>query len=115
MCNSFCSDFREEKCPALSRPPYVCNGCPKRIKCTLKKQFYNAKAADQAYKLLLSESRTGISLSEEEVRFLDGLITPLIKNKQSPHHICVTNKDEIMVSERTVYRYIDARILSVMT
>ena len=114
MCNSFCSDFREEKCPALSRPPYVCNGCSKRIKCTLKKQFYNARAADQAYKLLLSESRTGISLSEEEVRFLDGLITPLIKNKQSPHHICVTNKDEIMVSERTVYRYIDARILSAM-
>ena len=114
MCNSFCSDFREEKCPALSRPPYVCNGCSKRIKCTLKKQFYNARAADQAYKLLLSESKTGISLSEEEVRFLDGLITPLIKNKQSPHHICVTNKDEIMVSERTVYRYIDARILSAM-
>ena len=114
MCNSFCSDFREEKCPALSRPPYVCNGCAKRVKCTLEKQFYNARDADRAYRILLSESRTGISLSEEEVLFLDALVTPLIKNKQSPHHICAANRDEIMVSERTVYRYIDARILSVM-
>ena len=114
MCNSFCSDFREEKCPALSRPPYVCNGCPDRVKCTLEKRFYDARAADSSYNRLLSESRSGISLSEEEVRCLDELVTPLIRKKQSPHHICATNRDEIMVSERTVYRYIDACILSAM-
>lgn len=114
MCNSFCSDFREEKCPALSKPPYVCNGCPDRVKCTLEKRFYDARAADSSYNRLLSESRSGISLSEEEVRCLDELVTPLIRKKQSPHHICATNRDEIMVSERTVYRYIDARILSAL-
>lgn len=114
MCNSFCSDFREEKCTVLSKPPYVCNGCAARVKCTLKKCFYDAGAADRAYRRGLSESRNGISLSEEEVRSLDEIITPLIKNKQSPYHICVTNRDEIMVSQRTIYRYIDARILSAM-
>ena len=114
MCNTFCGDFREEKCPALSKPPYVCNGCAGRVRCTLKKRFYDAGAADRAYRCKLSESRSGISLSEEEVRRLDEVVTPLIRKKQSPYHICTTNKDEIMVSQRTVYRYIDARILSAM-
>ena len=114
MCNTFCGDFREEKCPALSKPPYVCNGCAARVRCTLKKRFYDAGTADRAYRCMLSESRSGISLSEEEVRRLDEVVTPLIRKKQSPYHICTTNKDEIMVSQRTVYRYIDARILSAM-
>ena len=114
MCNTFCGDFREEKCPALSKPPYVCNGCAGRVRCTLKKRFYDAGAADRAYRCMRSESRSGISLSEEEVRRLDEVVTPLIRKKQSPYHICTTNKDEIMVSQRTVYRYIDARILSAM-
>jgi IS30 family transposase len=57
-------------------------------------------------------ARTGIALSEEEIRYLDGFVSPLVKQQQSPHHICVTNKDSIMVSERTIYRLLDACILS---
>lgn len=114
MCNSFCSDYEEQGCEKLSRPPYVCNGCPIMVTCTLEKRLYDAKAADKAYRERLSESRTGISLSQEEVKHLDQLITPLIRQKQSPHHICVTNKDTIMVSERTIYRLIDSRIISAM-
>lgn len=41
-------------------------------------------------------------------------ISPLIRKKQSPHHIYVTNADFIMISERTIYRLIDARIISAM-
>jgi len=57
-------------------------------------------------------ARTGIALSEEEIRYLDEFVSPLVKKQQSPHHICVTNKDSILVSERTIYRLLDACILS---
>ena len=60
----------------------------------------------------LSESRTGLSFSEDEILYLDGLISPLIKQGQSPHHICETNKDSIMISERTIYRLIDSCLIS---
>lgn len=111
-CNSSCPDFEEEKCPGLDKPPYVCNGCPDRNKCTLEKRMYNAASADREYKDILSEARTGISYSEEEIAHLDQLISPLIRKGQSINHICVNNKDSIMVSERTIYRLIDYSLFS---
>ena len=112
MCNSFCRDFKPMLCQKLSKPPYVCNGCSSRMYCTLEKQFYSAKYAQETYRKVLSETRIGISLSEAEIQHLDEIVTPLLKKQQSPHNICVHNKDSIMVSERTLYRLIDARVLS---
>ena len=42
---------------------------------------------------------------------LSDLVTPLIKKNQSPHHICITNADVLNVSERTLYRLINANAL----
>ena len=112
MCNTFCKDFQRQICNKLSKPPYICNACQDRFSCTLEKHFYFAVDANNEYLRLLSEARTGISLSEDEIHYLDEFISPLVKQQQSPHHICVTNKDSIMVSERTIYRLIDACILS---
>lgn len=114
MCNGLCKDFKKEICSKLLKPPYVCNGCKKRSSCSLEKRFYFASEAHKEYQDILCESRTGISLSESELRHLDKIVTPLIHKKQSPHHICVTNQDSIMVSERTLYRLIDARLISAM-
>lgn len=114
MCNKFCKDFQKYDCPLLENPPYVCNGCRKRTECSLEKKFYRAQEAHAEYAQVLSESRSGISLSEEELLYLDDFVTPLIKQNQSPHHICTTNKDSIMVSERTIYRLIDSRLISAM-
>ena len=72
---------------------------------------YAAKA-EQKYREILSESRTGISYTEEEIKALDELISPLVKQGQSPHHIYATNKDSIMVSERTIYNLIGASVVS---
>lgn len=114
MCNRFCKDFQMQTCSRLLKPPYVCNGCGQRCECSLEKRFYSARDAEKEYRLVLSESRRGISLSEAEIRHLDEIVTPLIRKKQSPHHICVTNRDSIMVSERTIYRLIDSRTISAM-
>jgi len=106
-CYLVCPDYEEYLCPLLSKPPYVCNGCKNLKSCTLKKSFYVAEDAHQKYKLLLSESRSGISVDEEEIIRLDNIISPLIKKGQSLHHICSNNRDIIMHSERTIYNYVD--------
>lgn len=60
-----------------------------------------------------SESRQGISVSAEELKRIDDIISPLIQQGQSIHHICANNTDEIMLDEKTIYNYIDAGLLSV--
>lgn len=112
MCNAFCKDFVKQTCHKLEKPPYVCNGCSSRLHCTLEKRIYKAQDAHEEYHTVLSETRSGISLSEDEIRHLDETVSPLIRQKQSPHHICVTNQDSIMVSERTLYRLIDSNLIS---
>lgn len=109
-CNSNCPDFAEEKCGRLEKPPYVCNGCPERRRCTLEKRFYNAAYADGEYRELLSESRAGLAYSEEEIQRLDGIVSPLIFQGQSLNHICANNRDSLMVSESTLYRLVSYNV-----
>lgn len=114
MCNAFCDKYEKEVCRKYTKPPYVCNGCGNKMFCSLQKHFYYADEADKKYHQNLSSSRLGFSYSSEELQHLDGIITPLIKQGQSPHHICTTNSDSLMVSESTIYRLIDARAISAM-
>jgi len=112
-CKGLCSEYLKETCPRLSKAPYVCNGCEERVKCTLEKSIYKAVTAEEAAALLLRESRSGIALDEEEVRRIDDIVTPLIQQGQSIHHICQSNKDSVMCSERTIYNYVNDRVLTV--
>jgi IS30 family transposase len=112
LCNSKCPDFEQEFCVRHNKPPYVCNGCDKLKSCTLEKHFYHAATAYTEYKDVLSEARSGISLSESEVKHLDALISPLIKRGQSLNHICANNMDSLMVSESTLYRLVDYNLFS---
>lgn len=111
-CHLHCPDYFRECCNRLKKPPYVCNGCPDRMKCTLEKHMYSAVSAQREYELIRSESRSGVSLSEEEVSSLDALISPLIKKGLSIHNICSNNKSDIMFSEKTIYNYVDAGLFS---
>lgn len=106
-CNHACPDFEQEHCQRLKKPPYVCNGCPDRNRCTLEKCLYDPVIAHNEYRAVLSEAREGICLSEEDVRRLDDLVSPLVLKGQSFRHIHVNNRDSIMVSERTLYRLAD--------
>lgn len=112
-CNGICPDFQEDHCVLLSKPPYVCNGCNQIKRCTLSKFVYRAVIANNNYRKSLTECRTGISFTENELRYMDSILTPLVKKNQSIHHICVTQADNILCGERTVYKLIDQGILSI--
>ena len=111
-CSRLCSDYRQEVCQKVLKPPYVCNGCESKRSCTLEKRFYSATKAQKEYEEVRTESRQGIQLTEAEALRLDGIISPLLKKGQSLHHICVNHVDEIMVAERSLYSYVDAGIFS---
>ena len=112
QCIFFCELFKEEKCPKHETPPYVCNGCKKKPRCTLGKWLYDAKKAQSKYEHDLSESRKGLGLNPAELKALDDIVSPLLKNGQSIRHICNNKSDEIMVSDKTIYNYVGKRMLS---
>ncbi|MBN4051129.1 IS30 family transposase [bacterium AH-315-K05] len=112
ICTSVCEDFKEYRCSKLLKPPYVCNGCSKRNRCTLEKRIYSAAFAQDEYEFTRSESRNGISVCEDEIIRLNNIISPLILKGQSIHHICTNNKDSVMCSEKTVYNYTDSNLFS---
>jgi IS30 family transposase len=93
--------------------PYVCNACPTIDKCTLLKTFYDAEKAHLKSHQVISESRSGLSTSEEEIARLNRIITPLVKQGHSIHEIYITHQDELMCSEKTIYNYIDDCLLEV--
>ena len=111
LCNEYCTQFQEERCPKLENPPYVCNGCREKNQCTLKKQFYVHDVAERDYRKLLVESRVGANITEEERLFLSELIHRGTQKGQSIHHILETEKDQFTIGEKTVYRYINAGLL----
>lgn len=111
-CISSCHDYVPYPCPSLQKPPYVCNGCLTRNKCSLEKSYYSASVAQKEYEKLRSQSRSGVAISEEELRHLDSVISPLLQKGQSLHHISVNCLDLTMTSERTLYSYINQGLLS---
>lgn len=111
LCNAVCPAFREEACPKLAAPPYVCNGCKQEPDCVLRKRYYLHTPAHKNYRKLLVESRVGANISEGELLALDELISPLVKRGQSVHHVLANNPDGFSLHEKTVYRYIAGGLL----
>lgn len=110
-CIDGCDRFQEDFCTRYEKPPYVCSACPDRRTCRLQKMEYDARQAQQAYETLRSESRKGISLSEEELAYLDSIVSPEIKNGQAVSVVWNTHKEEMPVSDRTLYTYINSGLL----
>ena len=113
LCNENCAAYKPAVCRDLLNPPFVCNGCEKKAaRCTLEKHIYDPGKANTRYLRTLSEARTGISMTEEEIHQMDLLISPLLKQGQSIHHVYENHKDELMVSESTIYKLVDMGLFS---
>lgn len=111
-CFRVCHDYEKECCPSLSHPPYVCNGCLQRQRCSLEQRDYKAAEAHQEYRQRLVETRSGFNLTEAELALIQNELTPLIKeNKQSVHHACLVKADILPCHEKTIYNLIDANLL----
>ena len=112
ICNQHCPDFEPVVCSRRKKTAYVCNGCGFMTDCNFEKKVYRASIAQQEYRTLLSEARSGIGFTEDELKELDAKVSPLIQQGQSPHHISVNNRDSLMVSEATIYRLVDSGLIA---
>jgi IS30 family transposase len=112
LCVQCCHEYKKESCSFRQKPPYVCNGCEVRQKCTLEKSLYQASTAQREYEKSFSESHSGLVIDEAEALRLDRIVSPLVRKGQSIHHICTHHGDEIMFSEKTIYNYYDSGVFS---
>ncbi len=111
-CNTHCDRFEKEVCKKVLKAPSVCNGCSKKVGCRLDKYFYKAVPANRQYKTILVESRNGINISEDGLKQMDSIVTPLVLQGQTPYQI-LENHPELKCSEKTIYNYISSGALSV--
>lgn len=114
-CNNNCTEFVREVCDKLSNPPYVCNGCSDKFKCTLEKRMYKANTAEREYRTVLSEAREGFNLTEDEFSAIDAIASDGIDRGVSVYNIVHTHKDSLMCSESTLYRLIHSGSLTART
>lgn len=114
-CTQYCDRCVTHTCKKTERAPFVCDSCSEKNKkaCKYNKYYYLAEKADAKAKKVRSESRKGIRLNQEELQTLDEILSPLIRQGQPLSHICNTHSDEIKVSERSIYNYIDAGELTI--
>lgn len=113
QCARYCDRYEPEICLKLLKPPYVCNGCKDRGEgCHLEKRIYDAEYAHKEYKMTLSESRSGISLTENELKHIEETVIPLVKNGISLPVAYDAYAASMPVSARTLYDYIDKGVFS---
>ena len=98
-----CTEFKEEKCNLLNKPPYVCNGCKNKMQCTLTKHFYDAIYANDEYISTLSEVRSGVMIYQEEIDTLNDILTPLICEKNQSFHQALLNNKNIKTNKVHLY------------
>lgn len=109
-CNSVCDEYEEQICERLISSPYCCNGCNKTRSCHYRKKFYRANIAQNEYRHNLSESRKGFYIRKLEAKRMEEIIAKPILQGQSVHHVYLAHKDDITISERTIYTYIDGGV-----
>lgn len=111
-CAELCPDFEPRVCGMLERWPYVCR-CDKarRHRCDLPKYRYDARRAQEASDARLSGSRAGISVTEEELAAMLGIVAPLIRAGLSPEAIWLARGDELPVRARTFYSWMEQGIV----
>jgi IS30 family transposase len=102
-----------QRCPMLERPPFVCNGCVRFATCRLQRFVYVAQSAQNGYRETLVRARSGMNISPEELRRLDEVVSAGVRKGQSVHHVMASSADQIMVCEKTVYRYVNEGLLDV--
>jgi hypothetical protein len=72
------------------------------MRCKLERHLYNANNAQKKSESIRPESHQGIAITPAELKRIDGINSPLVKQGQSIHIICVNNSNNIMLDEKTI-------------
>ena len=96
-----------KECEKTNRYPFVCHTCNFKVSCRRKKYYYNYKKAQDNYESILTNSRTGIDMSIDEIDYWNDYFKDKIKNKNQPIlHIFHNIEKEFPKSIQTFYNYV---------
>ncbi|MCQ2081568.1 MAG: IS30 family transposase [Lachnospiraceae bacterium] len=102
-----CQDYTKSFCDILiENKNHLCNNCKKKPYCNYEQQIYNAEKSQIIYIDTLTNSRNGFDCTGEELKAINDIVSPLIKQGQSLYHIVQSHKEELPVSESTLRRLI---------
>lgn len=100
-------------CKELNKSPYCCNNCKNKNYCCKYHLYYNAKIAQNHYETIMTESRKGVDITEDEINIINKDIVPLVKDKkQSVNQIFINHPDILYFSKTTFYTYVNNGIIS---
>lgn len=105
-----CASYIRETCNYLFHAPYVCNGCHRLDRCTLKKYFYEAHKADKEYHDDLSEFRNGLAIDNGEKEVIAQILRDGMIGGQSLYSIMSCHQEEIPYSVSTMYSYVNSGV-----
>lgn len=111
-CHKICPDYVKGYCDRIANSPHVCNGCEFINNCGLEHQMYRASYAQNEYKAKLIDKRIGFDLTDDEIKRIDELVSPLIKAGHSPYAIVQELGSKLPCSAATLYRLLDKSLLS---
>lgn len=114
LCFTICRHYDSFQCELLDKPPYVCSNCSLQKGCKKNKAHYTAHRADAEHHKAIRNAHRGFRKTPAQLRKISEIIEPLIAKGQSLNHICATHGDELGISERTLYNYIDRRAFKIM-
>ena len=114
-CMDICGKYTSLHCTKHDKPPYVCSACStdEQKNCRKNHAYYTAHRAHTAHKNTLRYAHSGIRKSPDEIVRIGNLIKPLIKKGQSLNHICTAHAEDIGLSKRSLYNYIDNNVFEV--
>ena len=114
-CFKTCKNIEFKVCPKLINSPHVCNGCTTKSGCRYVKKYYKARDAHDEYKLKLSEYRTGLHYTENEIIILNERLCPLIIRCKSVYHAILAINKELNTHFvlKTIYWQIKHNYLSI--
>ena len=108
------NNCNNQPCCFESRPPYVCNGCPKFNNCRKIRYSYSHDVAHNEYHKVLIKSRSHLKITKEEIASINDIISPLMIHKHhSVNHVFIAHPEMLPFSKSTFYKYIDLGILNV--
>lgn len=112
-CNRFCDNFTNiPNCKKLKHLCGVCNGCDEKHSCTLNRWYYKYHEAQKAHEMNLTSVRTGISISEDELKVFTSFLTPLVKRNLSLDSIKAMYPLDFPYTIQTVYNWINKGYIS---
>ena len=103
-----------KQCCFESKPPYVCNSCPKFNFCHKIRYSYSHDVAYNEYKQNLINTRANLRISKEEIATINDTVAPLMIDKHhSVNQVYISHPEFLPFSKSTFYKYIDLGILNV--